>query len=646
MAQDDHLLEWKEGGRAISELATNEHDFTAALKAFEAGNADDFRAILEKHRLLPHVTRICLWLCTWRCLRVCRLVCVELPVAAPSLDEFREFATLVRPLADSPALVERLVESMDRGDSKAFGAIVKDLKLQRFCFFLCQWICLLRCRRFCLLTSRTAATTGVLDDLRASFEALARLAGEPQAFAETLAALGKDDTRTVQATLDRVGLLRFCEILCRWFCFWHCFRVCLIVCRAFPKIDLTISQLREASLALGKATDEAGELKLLNEALIRQDPEQWAAVMERLRLGPFCYYVCRWLCHLHCDRRCRIVCPPGCLSVFRYIGGYNILTGISSGVAGTGLTIGDTRAFYDAIRLNGVLCKQHAGGPAEFRFEFKPPAGAWQALPAAMIERTVIGQWQAPPLVPGDPIQVKPYTVKGAAPNDMVATITADGWVQVPQESNVNLPAGNFAPNGNLIVLDTKKLQAWTDLDVAGINAGQSTAPAGLGADEIYGLRLVVRRVGAPATAAVSGTCERVAIYNRRYDNVHHGGSWFPTTVDDRLGAALVNIDEIGGGCGKVTNSLTIKYTAAHPNLGIVTVHMDGPGGPYATTLADAAGSSAGNRFGTATLVFTPPKTVATLDKCAYIVKLAVQLLLTTGDDVPDYERDEVAFCK
>jgi len=26
-------------------------------------------------------------------------------------------------------------------------------------------------------------------------------------------------------------------------------------------------------------------------------------------------------------------------------------------------------------------------------------------------------------------------------------------------------------------------------------------------------------------------------------------------------------------------------------------------------------------------------------------VKLEVQRLLTTGDDVPDYERDEVAFC-
>ena len=70
-----------------------------------------------------------------------------------------------------------------------------------------------------------------------------------------------------------------------------------------------------------------------------------------------------------------------------------------------------------------------------------------------------------------------------------------------------------------------------------------------------------------------------------------------------------------------MASALTIRYTAAHPNLGPVTVHMDGPGGPYATTVAD-------------------------LKKCAYIVKLSVTILLTTGDGVPDPIGDEVAFCK
>ena len=95
-----------------------------------------------------------------------------------------------------------------------------------------------------------------------------------------------------------------------------------------------------------------------------------------------------------------------------------------------------------------------------------------------------------------------------------------------------------------------------------------------------------------------------------------------------------------------MASALTIRYTAAHPNLGPVTVHMDGPGGPYATTLADAAGATAPNRFGLATLVLPAGTTVADLKKCAYIVKLSVTILLTTGDGVPDPIGDEVAFRK
>ena len=53
---------------------------------------------------------------------------------------------------------------------------------------------------------------------------------------------------------------------------------------------------------------------------------------------------------------------------------------------------------------------------------------------------------------------------------------------------------------------------------------------------------------GHPGTAIVSGTCGRVAIYNRLYGNVHHGGSWFPTTASNQLGVAMVNVAETGTG--------------------------------------------------------------------------------------------------
>jgi hypothetical protein len=108
----------------------------------------------------------------------------------------------------------------------------------------------------------------------------------------------------------------------------------------------------------------------------------------------------------------------------------------------------------------------------------------------------------------------------------------------------------------------------------------------------------------------------------------------------------MVNVKEIGTGCAKITNAITIKYTAAHPNLGDVTISMDGPGGPYPTTLADDAGSTPPNRFGTATVVLPAGQTIASLKNCAYLVSMSATLLLTTGDSAPDPITDEVAFCK
>lgn len=648
MLKNEHLLEAKDAGRAIAALAEDEKSFTQAVKAFEAGDRDAFRQALDHRGLLPHCLQICFWLCIWRCVRVCRLVCVDVPTTAPSPGDLVELARLLVPLRDNPDLLKRFIDAMDRGDAQTLGAMVKELKIQRFCFFVCYWICSLRCRRFCIWICADRQAAAELDpniEIRDWIEALAAVAKDEARLMKSLDVFRKQDVNGFHSVLEKVGILRLCHIVCRFFCYWNCFRVCLIVCREIPRIDLTIPELREFGLALGKLTQDEARLTPVNEALVREDPAPWGAVIEELKLGRFCYYLCHWICFLRCDLYCWILCPPGCLTTFRYIGGYNILSGINSTLAGNGLTTADSRAFFLTVRLNGVLCKQHSGGPAEYRFEyFELPAGPWKPVPPEWIERTVIGQWQS--TVPAPPDDVKPYAVKGTAPTDKVATLTADGWVQVPQESNVNDAGGNFAPNGNLINLNTVKMATWTDLDIAGITAGQSTAPAGLGADKLFGLRLRVRRIGMPATVVTAGTCEKVAIYNINYDNVTHKGSWAPVLDSNQLGVAMVNVLEIGTGCAKITNSLTIKYTAAHPNLGPVGIIMDGPGGPYPTTLADDGGATPENRFGTASVVLPPGKTIAQLDKCAYLVKLGVTLLLTTGDTVPDPIEDEVALCK
>jgi hypothetical protein len=71
---------------------------------------------------------------------------------------------------------------------------------------------------------------------------------------------------------------------------------------------------------------------------------------------------------------------------------------------------------------------------------------------------------------------------------------------------------------------------------------------------------------------------------------------------------------------------------------------MEGPGGPYAFDLNPAVAQNPGEAWhGTAT---PHGWTFASLPPCAYLLKLSVSVLLTTGDGVPDALVDYIAFCK
>jgi hypothetical protein len=333
--------------------------------------------------------------------------------------------------------------------------------------------------------------------------------------------------------------------------------------------------------------------------------------------------------------------------VFRYVGGYNFLTAIDSSPLGDGKTLADDRAFYSTIRLNGILSKKLNGNPMEYRFEWKElPAVAWTPVPPALIAPTVIGLWEhavADPMDPSYPAETKEYVVNGIpAPDKLVVTPSLDGWIQVPQESNFLGAEGLFSTNGNMISLMTKNLVAWGTIDLAGITGGNSTAPAGLATDRFFSIRLRIREVGNPASEASGGVLQRIAIDNTPYDNVTKGGTWAPHLVSSQLGVAMVDVNElvVGGSCSEISSTLNVLYTAAHPNLGSVEISMTGPGDPYTFSLAgpvtpDTSGTATPSGF-----------VVADLDPCAYIVKLSVGLLLTTGDSNPDPLNDEVAFCK
>jgi len=346
------------------------------------------------------------------------------------------------------------------------------------------------------------------------------------------------------------------------------------------------------------------------------------------------------------------------LSVFNKIGGYNFLTQIDSGAGGDGLTLGDNRAFFATLRLNGILAKTKNGNPLEYAFEvaaYDPTTnvlGAYTQIPLGQVAQTNIGTWEHFTGAFPNPVETKDYILNGVAgPNVLVPQVSPDGWVRVPQESNVFGGQGNFVPSTGsypgFINLISQTLRAFGTIDESAVQAGETAGPpnAVLGRVFYYSLRMKVREAigGVPVAGSeqFAGTCVRLAVMNTLYNRVSKNGSWVPHTVDGQLGVASLDIQELAGaGCTEITNSLTVKYTAAHPDLGSFSIWMEGPGGPYSFT--PAAGGTADNRFGTATNNFN----IVDLEDCAYIVKLSVPLLLTTGDSIPDALFDEVAFCK
>lgn len=341
------------------------------------------------------------------------------------------------------------------------------------------------------------------------------------------------------------------------------------------------------------------------------------------------------------------------LPVFTAIGGYQYLTDINSTPPGNGLTVGDNRAFFSVMRLNGILSKTLNGNPMQYRFEIattdpdgQNPVG-WTQVTPAQIARTVIGIWEHyAPAFPGDPnpVKTKVYTVNGTAgPNELVTSFTADGFVQVPQESNVFGPNGFFQPNGNMIALISNSIAAWGNVDQSGVFAGNSATSGGhaLAQDRHFAIRMKVREQGDVGSGTDAGICQHVAIDNTGYSNVVHHPSWAGfTDPPGVIGVRVLDIAELQlNGCSEITNTLDVLFTAAHPNLGAVSISMTGPGGPYGFTLPAAV---AGQRFGSATPIFN----VGNLQNCAYIVTLEVQLLLTTGDSIPSDLYDQMAFCK
>ena len=566
------------------------------------------------------------------------------------VSDVREAALRFAELGAQREELERLLAAMDANDDRGFRDILEKHDLLRWCRLVCVLVLTIRCEFLCdLVHGDITEQPDLLDTIREVAFASASLAREEVDLAAALTSF-PGDTAGLQGLIGQLGLFDRCHWLCRWFCVivpvLHCLRVCI----RLPHLPIPEPRdpgpIRDWAKITVSLVDDEQRMHALLDAVIKGDDTAFEKAIGRFDLTPWCPFLCFWFYRIVCYRICFRLCPPPTpLPLFRKIGSIAYATQVDSGPLGSGLTLADSRAFFNTLRLNGVLYQQLFGQPAEYRFEVQElPSGSWDPVLPPQIAKTIIGTWTRFTGDPMNPTEAKDYTVNGTnGPGEITIAPAADGWIPVPQESNYWGATGLFTSNGNMIMLDSETLIGWPVLDVSTVNAGDSVGAAGPGEDRYFGIRLRVRKVGDPGSEINAGTAQRIAIFNGRYEQVAKGGSWSPSRVDGQLAVASLNVDEIAAGCSDVVDQLQVRYTAAHPNLGSVGIGVSGPGS-HSVVMADDTSATTMDRFGVAEPTAADP--VKSWATCSYIVTLTVGVLLTTGDGVPDPIVDQLAFHK
>lgn len=712
---------------AVGRLAQDGGGFAAVVAAFESKDPAAFRWVLDRLEMLPYCELICEWVRVKMCVLRCFEVCGPPPenVEIPSLEKFAHAAVK---LASNERLLRRVVDAVSCGDRDAYSAAIQEGELREFCHLICHWVCSIIYRRVCevVCTPSTIPVHDPASEIRASGQVIAKLVANKKAFSAISEAAVALNCVTLQSSIDEAGFGPNCEVICCFICLWRCVWACREVCgirRPEPTGVYGVEEARSFALAARQLASQPRALGDLVSAVAKRDAKAYSEIVSRFGLGPYCYQLCGWVCSVICYEFCICVCPPeGLIPLFTSVGKYDYTTDVNSGSAGNGLTIADSRAFFDTLRLNGVLTQELNFQPMEYRFETiatdasgTPLGGAiWTPVLQSQMAFTLIGTWEHFP-----PLQHKQVWVNGVAAGhdgvpaagDMIVFPDVNGWIQVPQGTVVTSPLGAVSLNDNMIeLISNNQIAPWTPADETGVVAGGPAAHP-LVQDLYFGIRMRVRQVGVPASEQDGGTCTHIAIDDTLYNNVKLHPDWDGGTYNGQYAVVSVDIKELqtenttiaagsngqtlpqttinvastagfpssgtiavvtsagtvpvtytgitgtsftgcSGGtgtmstggfvnaCADVSDTLTVLFTAAHPNLGPVSISMTGPGGTYGFTLPPLP--ETGDWYGTAVNGFT----LSDLIPCAYLVTLSVTPLLTDGDNNITTFYDQIAFCK
>jgi hypothetical protein len=632
--------------RAIVHLASHERMLERLVEAVSCGDARAYRTVVAELNLEPFCHLLCRYVCGVIYRRVCDIVCAPVFVAQPDpISDVRADAQVLARLIADDAALDTVTRSAEILDGDAVKSVVAGIGFDGDCEIICRLICTWRCvwvtRLFCRQPSPVLTGAYAVEEARDFARALRPLAVQPRALGTLVAAIELRDTKSYEGIVRRFGLGPYCEQLSTWVCSLVCGEFCFRICPPqgllpdFFKIgglDFQTqidSALPATGLTVGGTQAFYGSLRLngvLTQTLGGQPMEY---TFEYLPVALASTTLAGAAAPT--DTVLSVASSAGFptsgafnVSLGGAVGGYEIVTVTS--VSGTTWTV--LRGQQGTAALPAAAGAAIVSGVAA--------AGSWTQIPQAWIERTVIAYEETVVGFPIPHIDINYFTINGNPAVETVIGFTPDGWIPVPQGTNIAL-------TNDMIVLNSTALAAFAANDETGVAAATAANPL-MPTDLYFGLRMRVRQQGS-TTDSDGGTCGVIAVDNVLYNNIDRHPEWAGGVISGQYGVAMLDIKELqgtGNGCKGITDSLSVLFTASHPNLGPVSLSMvGGLSGPYGFTLPTPLPQT-GNWYGTAINNFN----VADLEPCAYLVTLNVSLLLTTGDtDFPNPLVDQFAFC-
>jgi hypothetical protein len=246
-----------------------------------------------------------------------------------------------------------------------------------------------------------------LAELRATGEAVGKLAGDAEAFRRVVDAYRARDAERFQTELARLGLIDRCRLICRWLCNKHCVFICRKLCGPIEgQNELDVDEMLEFAKVTERIAADEGLLKRLVAAVDQEDAETFQAIIKELQLGRFCHQLCHYLCAVRCRLVCKQLCPPlPTITKVSHIptSQFNTLgmaDGPSSGTASVPFPnkpagVGD-HPIGASANIRGVF---GIANPFQYKVEYAlAPAGPWTPILQPVHDFTFSPTFPTPPL--------------------------------------------------------------------------------------------------------------------------------------------------------------------------------------------------------------------------------------------------------